>query len=272
MALAQPNINSFQIGLFATHTINYVDLKAILDEQYEIPSGFTTHSNDPDAYIFGRVGKHNIVISLPPRGSTIQVAHRAPHLICYLKSFRVGLSIGIADGLGKVKGGMKQGDVLVSHLMQEQDGTKYRHNNFGNKIPSVLAGAVLRVQTRQEMYGPTIPESLTKYVPREPKTYDGTVVSCKNSMIIRQMREVITDQKFLCSRDDEEEFFCFEQEGEPRLSTSVSCLVVRGICISNNMQRHASATATAYTKELLIHMPKEDVRNSRLVWVDTAGR
>ena len=87
--------------------------KAMLDEIYE---DLPIPSHDHNAYILGRVGKHNVVVAGLPNGKygTSSAAVAATQLLATLHSVRFSLMVGIDGGVPNSEVDIRLGDVVVS--------------------------------------------------------------------------------------------------------------------------------------------------------------
>jgi nucleoside phosphorylase len=87
--------------------------KAMLDEVYE---DLPIPSHDHNAYILGRVGKHNVVVAGLPNGKygTTSAAVVATQLLATFNLIRFGLMVGIGGGVPNTDVEIRLGDVVVS--------------------------------------------------------------------------------------------------------------------------------------------------------------
>lgn len=91
---------------------------AMLDERHGEPDGFTQHPADINSYTWGRIGKHNVVISSLPEGihGTTSAATVVSSLLASLPHIRIGLLVGIGGAVPKLEKGrdIRLGDIAVS--------------------------------------------------------------------------------------------------------------------------------------------------------------
>ncbi|OQD67257.1 hypothetical protein PENANT_c325G08942, partial [Penicillium antarcticum] len=95
----------------------------------------------------------------------------------------------------------------------------------------------------------------------DPDIHYGTIVSGNTLAKDAASRDRIV-------ADLDEDCICFEMEAAG-LMNHFPCLAVRGICDytdshkNDRWQRYASATAAAYTKELLAYVPAAEVKETK---------
>ena len=130
--------------------------KAMLDEDHE---DLDIH-NDDNAYILGRIGRHNIVIATLPIGGygTVSAAAVVTQLTSSFPSIRVGLLVGIGGGIPKGDTDIRLGDVVVSKpagmhggVVQHDLGKAIKGGNFErtgilNRPPQVFLTAINKLE------------------------------------------------------------------------------------------------------------------------------
>ncbi|OKP09492.1 hypothetical protein PENSUB_5160 [Penicillium subrubescens] len=95
----------------------------------------------------------------------------------------------------------------------------------------------------------------------DPEIHYGTIVS-GNTLV----KDAAARHRIIADLD--EDCICFEMEAAG-LMNHFPCLVIRGICDyadshkNDRWQRYASATAAAYTKELLSYLPTDEVQETK---------
>lgn len=57
---------NYTVGWICAITTEYVAARALLDEQHEVPRYVSERDNN--VYTLGKIGKHNVVIAVPPDG------------------------------------------------------------------------------------------------------------------------------------------------------------------------------------------------------------
>ncbi|OQE13833.1 hypothetical protein PENFLA_c043G02908 [Penicillium flavigenum] len=244
----------YEIAWIAALHIERAAAEAMLDKEYAAPTGFTRHQTDANVYTWGRVGDYNIVIaSLAARVyGTTSVATTASSLLASLPSIRVGLLVGIGGGITRPDEDhdIRLGDVVV------KSGDKRECKGFLGRPPTVLLNALSRIQAYHERKDSKVPYFLQEMLEKNPKMgpniHYGMIASGNTLVKDAAARDRIV-------ADIGEDCICFEMEAAG-LMNHVPCLMIRGICDyadaykNDRWQRYASATAAAYTKELLAYV------------------
>ncbi|KID83294.1 Pfs, NACHT and Ankyrin domain protein [Metarhizium guizhouense ARSEF 977] len=295
---ALDNPDSYTVAWIAALPIERAAAEAMLDEEHAAPTGFTRHQTDMNVYTWGRVGEHNIVITSPAAGvyGTTLAVTTVSSLLASLPSIRVGLSVGIGGGIARPDEDrdIRLGDVVVSepngttggvsqpfisgktpkvpNFIQEmleknpKMGKRTKHN------PSYAHQGLDNDRLFKSPYdhipGPDCKGcDSTNEVQRHPRdTIDpeihyGTIASGNTLIKDAAARDRIV-------ADVGEDCICFEMEAAG-LMNHFPCLVIRGICDyadshkNVRWQRYASATASAYAKELLAYVPAAEVQETK---------
>ena len=108
--------NEYTIAWIAALAIERAAATALLDDRHDKPLDFIQHSNDNNAYTWGRVHNHNTVIASLPEGSheTANAACVAGELATSLPHIKIGLLVGIGAGIPESGCDIRLGDVAVS--------------------------------------------------------------------------------------------------------------------------------------------------------------
>lgn len=116
VALDSPD--SYSIGWIAALPIERAAATALLDRRHDDPVGFDQHASDTNAYTWGSIGAHNVVIASLPAGmsGSTAAAITAANLLSSLPQIRIGLLVGIGSGVARADYGrdVRLGDVVVS--------------------------------------------------------------------------------------------------------------------------------------------------------------
>jgi nucleoside phosphorylase len=160
----------YTVGWICAVTAGYVAARAFLDEEHSGPTSVAF--NDSNDYTLGRIGKHNVVISVLPDGeygsaSAVTVAkdmlHSFPHV-------RFGLLVGTGGGAPTSKHDIRLGDVVVSSSCNGKGGVfqydfgktiqgqEFLTTGYSNQPPFILRAAVTGLKARYELDGHQIPE------------------------------------------------------------------------------------------------------------------
>jgi hypothetical protein len=85
----------------------------ILDEHH---NSLLSRSHDDNAYIFGRLGDHNVVIACLPFGATdtTSATNMARDMLDTFDLIRFDLIIGIESGMPNAGNDIRLGDIMVS--------------------------------------------------------------------------------------------------------------------------------------------------------------
>ncbi|RAK97337.1 Pfs, NB-ARC and TPR domain protein [Aspergillus ibericus CBS 121593] len=131
--------------------------KTMLDEIHGEP---TVQSNDHNAYIFGRIGTHNVVVACLPSGQygTTSAAVVAMQLLSSFHSIRFGLMVGIGAGVPSEETDIRLGDVAVSEptdtnggvvqydLGKALEGGEFQRTGMLNRPPQSLLTALSKLR------------------------------------------------------------------------------------------------------------------------------
>jgi nucleoside phosphorylase len=160
----------YTVGWICAVTAAYVAAQAFLDEEHSGPASVAF--NDSNDYTLGRIGRHNVVITVLPDGeygsaSAVTVAkdmlHSFPHV-------RFGLLVGTAGGAPTSKHDIRLGDVVVSSPCNGKGGVfqydfgktiqgqEFLTTGYLSQSPIILRTAVAGLKARYELDGHQIPE------------------------------------------------------------------------------------------------------------------
>lgn len=181
-----PNLIDYNVGWICAINTEYVAAQVCLDERYNRPGDFPPHTKND--YTLGRIGKHNVVISVLPMGeygisSAARVAEEMTHSF---PNIRIRLMVGIGGGVPSSKNDIRLGDVVVSIPSNGQAGVL--QYDFGKSIqgqsfqttgrldqpPTALRSAVGGLVAQYESKGHQLQntvENALKKTPRLQKRY-----------------------------------------------------------------------------------------------------
>ncbi|KAH0430099.1 nacht and ankyrin domain protein [Colletotrichum camelliae] len=160
-----PNLEEYTIGWICAINTEFVAARAFLDESHGKPEGVA--QNDDNNYALGRMGKHNVVIAVLPKGEygTTTAATVARNMVHSFPNVRIGLMVGIAGGAPSEKHDIRLGDIVVSSrgggmggVFQYDYGKTLQNGSFVetgslNQPPQVLLGAVNGLEADYTMDG-----------------------------------------------------------------------------------------------------------------------
>lgn len=106
--------NNYTVGWISAIEIEYAAAQEFLDEEHEGPK--LAHQNDENHYTLGRIGKHNVVIAVLPRGDNgvAAAAMAAKDMMHSFPNVRICLMVGIGGGAPSKRHDIRLGDVVVS--------------------------------------------------------------------------------------------------------------------------------------------------------------
>ncbi|RAH67963.1 Pfs, NACHT and ankyrin domain protein, partial [Aspergillus aculeatinus CBS 121060] len=173
-ALESPDL--YNIGWITALPIERAASTAMLDERHDKPRGFVQHPSDTNAYTWGRIGEHNLVIASLPAGQigTTPAATTASNLLASLPQIRVALLVGIGGGISRPEEGrdIRLGDIVVSQPQGTTGGVvqydlgkaklnkEWEQRGFLSAPPPVLLHALAAIQAEYELGESRIAEFL----------------------------------------------------------------------------------------------------------------
>ncbi|KAJ4244547.1 hypothetical protein NW762_014402 [Fusarium torreyae] len=163
--------HDYTFGWICALSIEMAAARAMLDNIHE---SLPTSPDDTNAYTFGNIGKHNIVIACLPSYGLNNAATVANNMRRSFPSVSLALMVGIGGGVPG-KADVRLGDVVVStEVVQYDFGKTLAHGRFQrtgtlNKPPQALMTAVAKLQAdhRTEPSN-SIPSFLSKMLERYP--------------------------------------------------------------------------------------------------------
>ena len=160
----------YTIGLINALSFEFTATLAILDERHEQPEDYEKNPKDTNRYTWGRIGKHNVVVTLLPAGKMgkVSTATTATPLVSAFPWIRVCLLIGIGGGVPNYESGrdIRLGDVVISVPsgrspgVVEHDFGKETVSGFENRgvlsaPPEILLSAIEAMRGEHEFQGET---------------------------------------------------------------------------------------------------------------------
>ncbi|CAI6337850.1 unnamed protein product [Periconia digitata] len=160
MAMRRPAATEYTVGWVCALSIELAAAEILLDEEYEPPPH---DEDDLIAYTFGRIGKHNVIITCLPAGQMGigPAAAGAVRMQSTFKSIRIGLMVGIGGGVPSAQADIRLGDIVVSQPRNQFGGVvQYDYGKTGkdgrttrigslNSPPKNLLNALSKLQARQ---------------------------------------------------------------------------------------------------------------------------
>ncbi|KXJ90016.1 nucleoside phosphorylase domain-containing protein [Microdochium bolleyi] len=175
------NPNDYVVGWICAITTEYVAAQAFLDEKHEGPEYISP--NDNNDYTLGKIGKHNVVISVLPHGEygissatgvVRDMLHSFPHV-------RIGLMVGIGGGAPSPKHDIRLGDVVVSatgigkggvfqyDFGKAIQGREFQETGFWSQPPTVLRAAVNGLMAQYKLDGHQLEEAINSVLEKKPR-------------------------------------------------------------------------------------------------------
>ncbi len=168
--------DAYTVGWIAALDIEHAAAIAMLDEEHSKPLDFSKPPSDPNAYAWGRIGTHNIVIALLPAGMYGQspATATATHMISSFPQIRIGLLVGIGGGIPRPDDevDIRLGDVVVSQPSRTNGGVAqydtgkataggaFELRGFLNSPPLALLNAVAHLKSQHERQDPRVHDIL----------------------------------------------------------------------------------------------------------------
>ncbi|KAF2998684.1 hypothetical protein E8E14_002898 [Neopestalotiopsis sp. 37M] len=184
--MSDPNI--YTVGWICAIPTEYVAAQAFLDSDKDRLNGNKlrpafVHKNDNNNYTLGRIGKHNVVIAVLPKGQygTTSAASVARDMLHSFPNIRIGLMVGIGGGAPTEKNDVRLGDIVVSTPEDDKGGVfqydfgktiqcqEFQTTGFLAQPPTVLLTAVSGLMAQYEIDGHQIPEAIEAALQRKPR-------------------------------------------------------------------------------------------------------
>jgi nucleoside phosphorylase len=166
------NPNDYTVGWICALKTEYVAAQSFLDEEHGGPEYLST--NDNNDYTLGKVGKHNVVIAVLPKGEygISSAAAVARDILHSFPNVRIGLMVGIGGGAPSRKHDIRLGDIVVSAPHDGKGGVfqydygktiqdqSFQPTGFLNQPPALLRAAVNGLEAQYERKGHRLDEAI----------------------------------------------------------------------------------------------------------------
>lgn len=178
------SFDRYTVGWIAALPLELAAATAMLDDQHAKPLDFTQASADKNAYTWGRMGEHNVVIASLPAGGygKVNAATTALQMLSSFPQIRVGLMVGIGAAIARPGQGrdIRLGDIVVSQpdgqsggviqydLGKVKAGQPFQRKGILNMPPETLLKALAKLQAQHEIQPSRVPEYLNEMVKRNP--------------------------------------------------------------------------------------------------------
>ncbi|CAG9986795.1 unnamed protein product [Clonostachys byssicola] len=173
--------NDYTVGWICAITTEYVAAQAFLDETHGEPEHLAI--NDNNIYTLGKIGKHNIAVTVLPYGEygTASSATVGTHKRHSFPNIRIGLMVGIGGGAPSRKHDIRLGDIVVSTPRDGKGGVIqydfgktiqdqcFRLTGFLDQPPLLLRTAVNALKAKYEVDGHQIEDSIDTVFDQRPR-------------------------------------------------------------------------------------------------------
>ncbi|KAJ5093448.1 hypothetical protein N7456_009309 [Penicillium angulare] len=171
----------YTVGWICAITTEYVAARAFLDDEQD-PPAYLAHHNKND-YTLGRIGRHNVVVSVLPMGSygTSSATRVAEDMLHSFPNIQIGLMVGIGGGAPSPGHDIRLGDVVVSVPVNGRGGViqydfgktiqgqKFQPTGFLNQPPAILRASANGLRAKYESDGHQLEKAINEVLERKPK-------------------------------------------------------------------------------------------------------
>ncbi|KAF1738229.1 Vegetative incompatibility protein HET-E-1 [Beauveria bassiana] len=162
---------------------------AMLDEEHGPPKDFQQNESDENAYIWGRIGNHNILIAFLPAGKTgtNSAATTVARCRASLPHLNVAVLVGIAGAIpkttvlaNKLKRDIRLGDVVVGYpcgntpgvvqydLGKSKQGQEWERTGSLNNPPDRLLSVVQLLRSKRDKISAQMKTYIDKMIEENP--------------------------------------------------------------------------------------------------------
>lgn len=175
------NPENYTVGWICAITAEYVAAQEFLDERHFVPEYRSPH--DTNDCTLGRIGNHNVVISVRPKGNygSFSPARVATSMLRSFPNIRICVMVGIGSGVPSQKHDIRLGDIVVGIELNDQSavlqcefgktvqGTFVNPIGFLDQPPSILRRAVYGLQAQYEHKGHELDDAVNEIIERKPR-------------------------------------------------------------------------------------------------------
>ncbi|KAG9852040.1 purine and uridine phosphorylase, partial [Aureobasidium melanogenum] len=177
------NPNDYTILWICALTTEYVAAQTFLDEEHPKPEAGTIAISDTNTYTLGRISGHRVVLAVLPKGEygVGSAASVITHILRSFASIRIGLMVGIGDGVPTKANDIRLGDVVVSSpkdghggvlhydLGKETQDSGFRQTGFLDQPPTVVRTAVSALEAKHIRKGHHIMVNIEDALKENPR-------------------------------------------------------------------------------------------------------
>ncbi|KAH0602112.1 hypothetical protein MHUMG1_00991 [Metarhizium humberi] len=174
-------LDRYMVGWICAMGTEYVAAQELLDEEHDAPDFVSP--NDANHYTCGRLGKHDVVIAVPPDGEygTSSAAQVATNMQQSFPNIRIVVMVGTGGGAPSSKHDIRLGDIVVSAphaggggVFQYDFGDTtrdlaFRRVRFLNQLPSVLRTALTGIRAQHRRKGHRLEETVDAMLDKNPR-------------------------------------------------------------------------------------------------------
>lgn len=169
----------YTIGWISAIPTESVAAQQFFDERHDGPENVAQHDNN--VYTLGRVGRHNVVMAVLPKGEygTTTAAAVARDMLHSFPNIRIGLMVGIGGGAPSPKHDIRLGDIVVSSREGNTGGVfqydygktiqdqAFHHTGFLDQPPAVLRAAVAGLEAKYEADGHQLGDQISEILEKK---------------------------------------------------------------------------------------------------------
>lgn len=183
-----PTLESYDlytVGWLAVLPLELAAAEAMLDEEHEKPLNFVQNQSDKNAYTWGRIGEHNVVLASLAAGvyGTVSAATTASQMLSSFPNIKFGLLVGIGAAFARPEDGcdIRLGDIVVSQPSEQYGGVvqfdlgkavaggHFERKGMLSMPPEALLKALAKIQARHERKPSKVPEILAEMLKNDPQ-------------------------------------------------------------------------------------------------------
>jgi nucleoside phosphorylase len=166
------DLKIYTVGWICAISTEYVAAQTFLDEEHKGPESVSR--NDNNDYTLGKIGEHNVVITVLPDGEygISSAAAVARDMLHSFPNVRIGLMVGIGGGAPSQEHDIRLGDIVVSAPRDGKSGVfqydfgktiqdqSFKTTGFLNQPPMVVRTAVNGLKAQYERKGHQLEEAI----------------------------------------------------------------------------------------------------------------
>lgn len=171
----------FTVGWICAIRTEYVAAQAFLDDNYDRLEHVSRHDNNE--YTLGRIGEHNVVMTVLPQGEygIAAAAGVAKDMLRSFPSVRIGLMVGNGGGVPSAKHDIRLGDVVVSSAGNGRGGVyqydygktianhHFHPTGFLDQPPTFLRTAVRGLEAEYVLKGHQLKQAINGVLETNPR-------------------------------------------------------------------------------------------------------